>query len=175
MLLLDVAGVRTAVRFRIAWTALAGVAERHTLLLLDVARPLLPGERGGVSLEAISSLLSVAVKMCYASSILFVRNYGILDAQILDRWWYLRLETASRPVSVGKEVFWTVQYATMVDLLLEAERAGEAQTAFVKEHLADAFDLWLREQYLRGLTEEEEDALRKAFEKGFGICVHDAS
>ena len=68
-----------------------------------------------------------------------------------------------------------MQYATMVDLLLEAERAGEAQTAFVKEHLADAFDLWLREQYFRGITEEEEDALRKAFEKGFGICVHDAS
>ena len=73
-------------------------------MLLDVARPVLPGERWGALLEAVSSLLMVAVKMCYASSILFVRNYGILDAHILDRWWYLRLETASRTVSAGKEV-----------------------------------------------------------------------
>jgi hypothetical protein len=28
---------------------------------------------------------------------------------------------------------------------------------------------------MREITEEEEDALRRAFEKGFGICVHDAS
>jgi hypothetical protein len=68
-----------------------------------------------------------------------------------------------------------VQYATMVDLLQEAEQAGEAQTAFVNERLADAFDIWLSEQDLREITEEEEDALRRAFEKGFGICVHDAS
>jgi hypothetical protein len=27
-----------------------------------------------------------------------------LDPQILARWWYLRLETASQTVSVGKEV-----------------------------------------------------------------------
>jgi hypothetical protein len=31
----------------------------------------------------------------------------------------------------------TVQYATMVDLLQEAEIAGEARTEFVNEHLAD--------------------------------------
>jgi hypothetical protein len=65
-----------------------------------------------------------------------------------------------------------VQYATMVDLLQEAERAGEQQTAFVNERLADAFDIWLSGQDLGEITEEEEDALRRAFEKGFGICVH---
>jgi hypothetical protein len=65
-----------------------------------------------------------------------------------------------------------VQYATMVDLLREAEIAGEARTEFVNERLADAFDIWLSEQDLGEITEEEEDALRRAFEKGFGICVH---
>lgn len=63
-------------------------------------------------------------------------------------------------------------YAKMVDLLQEAERAGEEQTEFVNERLADAFDIWLSEQGLGEITEEEEDALRRAFEKGFGICVH---
>jgi hypothetical protein len=65
-----------------------------------------------------------------------------------------------------------VQYATMVDLLQEAEIAGEARTEFVNECLADAFDIWLSEQDLGEITGEEEDALRRAFEKGFGICVH---
>src|SRR5205814_8531368 len=77
---------------------------RYFVAPWTVARTLLSYERGGASVEAVSSLLMVAVKICYASSILFVRNYGILDAQILDRWWYLRLETASRTVSAGKEV-----------------------------------------------------------------------
>ena len=71
-----------------------------------------------------------------------------------------------------KEVNDTMQYAAMVDLLQEAERAGEARTEFVNERLADAFDIWLSEQDLGEITEEEEDALRRAFEKGFGICVH---
>ena len=66
-----------------------------------------------------------------------------------------------------------MQYATMVDLLREAERAGEQETAFVNEHLADAFDIWLSGQDLGEITEEEEDDLRRAFEQGFGICVHD--
>ena len=35
-----------------------------------------------------------------------------------------------------------------------------------------AFDIWLSDQDLGEITEEEEDALRRAFEKGFGICVH---
>ena len=67
-----------------------------------------------------------------------------------------------------------MQYAAMVDLIEEAERAGEARTEFVNERLADAFDIWLAEQDLGEITEEEEDALRRAFEKGFGICVHHA-
>jgi hypothetical protein len=66
-----------------------------------------------------------------------------------------------------------VQYAAMIDLLQEAERAGEKQTEFVNERLSEAFELWLAEQDLGEITEEEEDALRRAFEKGFGICVHD--
>ena len=65
-----------------------------------------------------------------------------------------------------------MQYATMVDLLQEAERAGEAQTAFVNDRLADAFEIWLDQQSLGEITEEEEHALRMAFEKGFGICFH---
>jgi hypothetical protein len=68
----------------------------------------------------------------------------------------------------------TVQYAKMIDLLQEAEHAGEIQTEYVNERLADAFDIWLSEQNLGEITEEEEDALRQAFEKGFGICFHHA-
>jgi len=65
-----------------------------------------------------------------------------------------------------------VQYATMLDLIKEAEIAGEARTEFVNERLTDAFDIWLSEQDLGEITEEEEHALRMAFEKGYGICVH---
>ena len=130
-------------------------------------------------LEAVSSLSSVAVKICYASRQprISSENTAVfcLDAQILARWWYLRLETASRTVSAGKEVFTDVRYATMIDLIKEAEIAGEARTEFVNERLADAFDIWLSEQDLGEITEEEEDALRRAFEKGFGICVHDVA
>ena len=67
----------------------------------------------------------------------------------------------------------SVRYATMVDLLRKAERAGEQETAFVNEQLASAFESWLAGQQLGEITEEEEDALRRAFEQGFGICVHD--
>jgi hypothetical protein len=65
-----------------------------------------------------------------------------------------------------------MQYAKMIDLIEAAERAGEIQTEYVNERLADAFDIWLSEQALGEITEEEEDALREAFEKGFGICFH---
>ena len=65
-----------------------------------------------------------------------------------------------------------MQYATMLDLIKEAEIAGEARTEFVNERLADAFDIWLAEQDLGEITEEEEHALRMAFEKGYGISVH---
>jgi hypothetical protein len=63
----------------------------------------------------------------------------------------------------------------MRDLLQEAERAGERDTAFVNDQLAAAFDHWLSGQELEGITvtEEEVDVLRRAFAKGFGICVHD--
>jgi hypothetical protein len=65
-----------------------------------------------------------------------------------------------------------MQYAKMIDLLQEAERAGEIQTAFVNDRLAEAFETWLAEQDLGEITEEEEHDLRMAFEKGFGICFH---
>ena len=63
-----------------------------------------------------------------------------------------------------------MQYAKMIDLLQDAEIAGEQQTEYVNERLADAFDIWLSDQDLGEITGEEEQALREAFEKGFGIC-----
>jgi len=68
-----------------------------------------------------------------------------------------------------------VQYATMVDLLREAERAGERATDFVQQHIADAFESWRALQGLGEITEEEEDDLRSAFEQGCGMCVHNLS
>ena len=65
-----------------------------------------------------------------------------------------------------------VQYAKMIDLIEDAEIAGEAQTEFVNDKLAEAFETWLSDQDLGEITEEEQNALRRAFEKGFGICVH---
>jgi len=65
-----------------------------------------------------------------------------------------------------------MQYAKMIDLIEAAERAGEIQTEYVNERLADAFEFWLSEQELGEITEEEEEVLREAFEKGFGICFH---
>jgi predicted DNA binding protein len=65
-----------------------------------------------------------------------------------------------------------VQYATMIDLLEKAERAGEQQTEFVNDKLAEAYEVWLDEQIRDEITEEEEHALRMAFEKGYGICFH---
>ena len=65
-----------------------------------------------------------------------------------------------------------MQYAKMIDLLQQAGQAGETQTEFVNERLSDAFEIWLCEQDLGEITEEEEHALRMAFEKGFGICFH---
>jgi predicted DNA binding protein len=65
-----------------------------------------------------------------------------------------------------------MQYAAMVDLLAAAKQAGEKRTEHVNEALALAFDAWLDEQELGELTDEEYDALRLAFEEGYGICVH---
>ena len=62
----------------------------------------------------------------------------------------------------------------MVDLLQKAERAGKEQhTAFADECLADAFGIWLSGHAPAGITEEEEDAIRAAYEKGLGIRVHE--
>ena len=65
-----------------------------------------------------------------------------------------------------------MQYTKMIDLIDAAERAGEIQTEFVNDKLSEAFEIWLDEQSLGEITEEEEHALRMAFEKGFGICFH---
>lgn len=66
-----------------------------------------------------------------------------------------------------------MQYAAMVALIKEAERAGEGETEFVNDSLFEAFDIWLSGQHLEGLTREEQDVLYEAFQKGFGICFHD--
>ena len=66
-----------------------------------------------------------------------------------------------------------MQYATMVDLLRGGRTSRERKQHLCNERLADAFERWLSGQGLGEITEEEEDALRRAFEKGFGICVHD--
>jgi hypothetical protein len=65
-----------------------------------------------------------------------------------------------------------VQYTTMVALIKEAEHAGEEETAFVNDSLFEAFDIWLSRQHLDALSRDEQDALHRTFEKGFGICVH---
>jgi hypothetical protein len=149
----------------------------------------------------------VAVKICYASSILFGRNEGILDPQILARpsklhgWRRLygpeqpemvfvsrllravvslpigcqgHLATRSSGITAERGGVSRMQYAKIIALIKEAELAGEARTEFVNERLADAFDIWLAEQDLSEITEEEEQDLRRAFEKGFGICLHHA-
>jgi predicted DNA binding protein len=60
-----------------------------------------------------------------------------------------------------------VQYATMVDLIEQARLAGVRETEGVKDALADAFEHWMNRQDLREITDEEEETLRMAFEKGF--------
>jgi hypothetical protein len=62
----------------------------------------------------------------------------------------------------------------MVDLLREAERAGEGDTEWVNDSLFEAFDLWLSGQHVaEALTRQERDVLYEAFQKGYGICFHD--
>ena len=56
----------------------------------------------------------------------------------------------------------------MVDLIEKAKLAGIRETAWVRDQLSDAFESWINRQDLREITEEEEDALRRAFEEGFG-------
>jgi hypothetical protein len=43
----------------------------------------------------------------------------------------------------------------------------------VRDSLDDAFESWINRQDLREITDEEEETLRRAFEQGFCICVHD--
>jgi hypothetical protein len=66
-----------------------------------------------------------------------------------------------------KEVFWTVQYAAMVDLLEKAKLAGVRETASVRDCLDAACEDWLNRQDLREITDEEDEVLRKAFAEGF--------
>ncbi len=63
-----------------------------------------------------------------------------------------------------------MQYATMVDLIDEARKAGASElTGYANEILSEIFRGWLADQHLGELTEEEEDALTVAFEEGYGI------
>ena len=68
-----------------------------------------------------------------------------------------------------------MHYAKMIALIAAAKQAGEDRTEHVNETLAEAFDMWLDEQELGELSEEEYDRLKLAFEEGFGICLHHAS
>ena len=61
-----------------------------------------------------------------------------------------------------------MQYATMVDLIDKAYLAGLRETEWVRDQLSNAFESWINRQELGEITEEEEDTLREAFEKGFG-------
>jgi hypothetical protein len=65
-----------------------------------------------------------------------------------------------------------MQYAKLVDVIWRAKQAGEERTEHVNEVLAEAFDMWLDEQNLGELSDEEYDRLRLAFEEGYGICTH---
>ena len=67
-----------------------------------------------------------------------------------------------------------MQYAKMIDLIEEAKQAGEKDTVQVSEALAEAFDIWLDEQELGEITNEEYDRLKLAFDEGYGICLHDS-
>ena len=60
-----------------------------------------------------------------------------------------------------------MQYATMVDLIEKARLAGVRETEGVRDSLDDAFESWINRQDLREITDEEEETLRMAFEKGF--------
>jgi len=55
----------------------------------------------------------------------------------------------------------------MVDLIEKAKLAGIHETAWVRDQLEEAFEIWLDWQFLGEITEEEEHALRMAFEEGF--------
>jgi predicted DNA binding protein len=60
-----------------------------------------------------------------------------------------------------------MQYAVMIDLLEKAKEAGKKNYGYFTEVIAHAFESWIGMQNVADLTEEEEDTLRDAFEKGF--------
>ena len=68
-----------------------------------------------------------------------------------------------------------MQYEKMIDLIQQAKQAGEEQTEIVNELLAETFDIWLNEQELGEITDEEYDRLKLAFEEGYGICTHSSA
>ena len=82
------------------------------------------------------------------------------------------VEEYNQFIAVDERKLRTKEQPTMADLIKEAERAGERETEFVNDQLSAAFESWIDQQNLGEITEEEADTLRLAFEKGFGICVH---
>jgi hypothetical protein len=65
------------------------------------------------------------------------------------------------------------QQPPTADLITEAEAAGERLTYFVHDQLALAFASWVTQRHPGEITEDEKDALLRAFAKGCGLCVHD--
>jgi predicted DNA binding protein len=65
-----------------------------------------------------------------------------------------------------------MQYATMVALIEHAKSAGLRETDYVRDQVTNAFESWINRQDLEELTEEEEEALRSAFETGFANYYH---
>lgn len=59
-------------------------------------------------------------------------------------------------------------YAQMIDLIGKARKAG-SEHEYANQILHEAFDLWLNDEGIQELTDEEESALCVAFEEGFGI------
>ena len=81
-------------------------------------------------MEAVSSLLIVAVKICYASRQprISSENTAVfcLDPQILDRCGYLRLETASCACLAGKGVVHVKYFKITKTWAVKAESEAEA-------------------------------------------------
>ena len=55
----------------------------------------------------------------------------------------------------------------MVDLIEKSKLAGLRETEYIRDSVTDAFESWINRQDLREITEEEEETLRRAFERGF--------
>ena len=93
-------------------------------MLLDVARPVLPGERRGASLEAVSSFLMVEqakfarlkAKPFGLSPLRFASLQSVLTRKFLPALNSSWLETASLTVSAGREVSFMRTYKVLVFL-----------------------------------------------------------